>query len=298
MTPIVNTLAQDLRLLSGGHRSSEAGMCVMEAVAFVAGEQHSDAPVCACPVIGAFLRSWNDALPTDDDRTRLLGPLVTRLVDSKSTAEVELHRSYLAFDWLARVQAPAWMDLSPSLVAHAATLRGLAPLADKASVAAASASLAAARDAARAAARAAARDAARAAARDAARAAAGDAAWAAAWAAARDAAWAAVRDAAWAAAWAAARAASGAAAWDAAGAALKPTVVLLQASALDLIERMLNIKPTDETGMTCPEPHCDGVLYIFTAEAQANRRERGINQPTDGQPRCSVCDYVEPVNAK
>ena len=50
-----------------------------------------------------------------------------------------------------------------------------------------------------------------------------------------------------AAAWAAARAAAGAAAgaaardaaWDAAGAALKPTVELLQASALDLFERMI-----------------------------------------------------------
>ena len=96
---------------------------------------------------------------------------------------------------------------------------------------------AAARDAALDAAWAAARDAAWAAAG----AAAGDAAWAAARAAAGDAAWDAARAAAGDAAWAAAWAAAGAAAWAAAGAALKPTVTALQASAFDLLDRMLSL---------------------------------------------------------
>ena len=62
-------------------------------------------------------------------------------------------------------------------------------------------------------------------------------------AAARAAAW----DAARAAAWDAAGAAAGAAAWAAAGAAawdaLKPTTEWLQASALDLVNRMIEVKP-------------------------------------------------------
>ncbi|HEX6025964.1 MAG TPA: hypothetical protein VFZ00_28490, partial [Solirubrobacter sp.] len=62
-------------------------------------------------------------------------------------------------------------------------------------------------------------------------AAARDAAWDAAW----DAAGAAARDAAWDAAGAAARDAARAAAWD----AVRPTVVGLQASALELFDRML-----------------------------------------------------------
>ena len=98
---------------------------------------------------------------------------------------------------------------------------------------------AAARDAARYSARAAAGDAARYAAWYAAWAAAGDAAWAAA----RAAAWAAAGAAAWAAAWDAARDAAGDAARDAArdaaGDALRPTVEALQASALELVERMI-----------------------------------------------------------
>jgi hypothetical protein len=101
----------------------------------------------------------------------------------------------------------------------------------------------AARAAAWAAARAAAGDAARAAARAAAGAAAGDAAGDAA----RDAAGAAAGAAAGDAAWDAARAAASPAARDAARAALRPTVETLQASALDLLDRMID-PAAEQTG--------------------------------------------------
>ncbi len=86
---------------------------------------------------------------------------------------------------------------------------------------------------------------------DAARAAVWAAGWAAAsdagWAASRAAAWAASRDAAWAAAWAAAGDAAWnaarAAAWDAAGDALAPTTEWLQASAVELVNRMIAEAP-------------------------------------------------------
>ncbi len=52
-----------LALSSGSHTDFERGMCVMEAVSYVAGEPWSDAPQCACPVITAFMVSWNDSLP-------------------------------------------------------------------------------------------------------------------------------------------------------------------------------------------------------------------------------------------
>jgi hypothetical protein len=166
-------------------------------------------------VIGAFIVTWNDALPSDEDRNRLLKPLIPRLVGSRSTADVEQRRSYLALDWLVRVHTPAWLDLREDLKPHAATLRALAPIVDLKTAKVAGDATAAAWGAARAAAG------------DAARAAAGDAARAAAWAAAGDAAWAAAGDAA----------------WDAAGDALKPTVAQLQVSALDLVNRMLEVKP-------------------------------------------------------
>ncbi len=120
-------------LKEGSHRKRLATqLCVMEAVAWVAGEKHSDQPECACPIIGAFLRDWNDRISDDETRTRLLKPLVPRLVNSKSTVAVELRRSFLALDWLAREQAPAWLSLRDDLKAHAVALRGLRPLTDAA----------------------------------------------------------------------------------------------------------------------------------------------------------------------
>lgn len=69
---------QRLQLGHGAHPSQEA-MCVMEAVAYVAGEPWSDEPECASPTIATFLRTWNDSLPSDEERTRLLAPLIPRL---------------------------------------------------------------------------------------------------------------------------------------------------------------------------------------------------------------------------
>ena len=228
-----------VNLASGGHSNIAEGMCVMEAVSYVAGEPWSDTPECACPVIASFLRSWNDALP-DDKRTELLRPLIARLVGTKSTVEVEARRATMACDWLVRMYTPAWLRLA-GLNAQADALAALPEITDFANTPSIKPAIEAARRDAVAA-----RDAARDAAGDAAWAAAGDAAWdaarAAAWAAAGDAAWDAARAAAGDAAWAAAGDAAWAAARDAAWAKLAPTVAELQASALALVERMIEVQ--------------------------------------------------------
>jgi hypothetical protein len=62
---------QNVRLSRGAHRSPVHGACVMELVSMLAGERFSDRPLTACPVIGAFLRAYND-LSGDADRQELL----------------------------------------------------------------------------------------------------------------------------------------------------------------------------------------------------------------------------------
>ena len=200
--------------------TGDRDLCIMEAVAYIAGEPWSDTPACASPVVSAFLGTWNDAL-SDVDRDRLLPAevWVPRLVGSRGDAAAEERRAYLALDWLIRVYTPAWLDLVPSLAEHAAALRTLPEVVDLTTARVAGDIVLAASAAARAAASAAAC------------AAAGDAASAAAWAAAGDAASAA--------AWAAASAAARAAARAAAGGAIRPTVETLQQSALVLLDRML-----------------------------------------------------------
>ncbi len=234
-----------IRFGVGSHDATTAptgnrDLCIMEAVAYMAGEPWSDKPSCASPVIAAFMRSWNDAL-SEEDRDRLIpgAVWVPRLVGSRGDDATEERRAYLALDWLIRIYTPAWLDLVPSLAPHAAALRALPEIVGLTTAEAAGSIVHAAWAAAWAAAWDAAWDSARAAARAAAwadaRAAAGDAAWDSARAAARDAARAAAGDAAGYAA----RAAAWDAAGDAAGDALRPTVETLQQSAIDLLDRML-----------------------------------------------------------
>ena len=207
------TLDLDTLVLDGGsHSPGSDRMCVMEAVALLAGEGWTDHPACASPVIGAFLRSWNDSLP--DDERQHLKQYIPRLVGSKGTDEQETDRAWLATDWLIRVQAPAWLRLA-GMADQADLLAAMQPVNPETCPSIMPALKAVRSDAA----------AARAAARAAAGVAAGVAAWAAAWAAARVAA----RDAAGAAARAAARA------------ALAPTKEALQVEAHKLVDRMLAV---------------------------------------------------------
>ena len=233
----------------GKHDGVDGDMCVMEAVAYVAGEPWSDAPVCACPVISTFLRTWNDSLD-DADRDQLLRPLIPVIIGTRSTATVKQRRAAMAVDWLIRCQAPAWLRLA-GLTIQAETLEALPEVTDFTQCQLLMPALISVQndasdawDAAKVAAWAAASSAAWAAAwdaaMDAANAAAGDAASSAARDAARDTAW----DAASSAAWVATGVATAAGAAAAAKSALAPTITALQASALDLVHRMIAVTET------------------------------------------------------
>jgi hypothetical protein len=115
----------NLTLAKGAHEPGSDAMCVMEAVALLAGEQWTDHPQCASPVISAFLRSWNDSL--DDDRQQTLKQYIRRLIGSVGTHEQEAERAWLATDWLVRVHAPAWLRLA-GLTDQADTLVSMQPV--------------------------------------------------------------------------------------------------------------------------------------------------------------------------
>ena len=127
-TILPDRLAQITTLAHGSHLSVEAGLCAMEAVAFIAGETHSDHPNCASPVIGAFMRAWNDGLP-QEERDALILPLIPRLVGTRGSKVLESRRATMAADWLVRVYAPAWLRLA-GLTAQAAALSSLPEITD------------------------------------------------------------------------------------------------------------------------------------------------------------------------
>ena len=227
-----------LRLENGSHESPDEGVCLMEAVAWLAREPDSDKPKCVCPVLGAFGRGLNDRL--DVERRQRLKPLIPALVGTASDGHAEA-RGFMAMDWIVRTYTPAWLRLA-GLDTEADGLQSLPEIADAATLRGAQEMLDAARKSAAAT-----------------RAAAGAATWAAARAAAWEAAWAAAGEAARDATWAAAGAAAGAATWAAAGDMLERTKLALQDSATLLLRRMVERGAEERIVRSLPEASKSGV---------------------------------------
>ena len=128
----MKTLPPDTVLRSGSHADPSKGMCVMECVAWLADEPHSDRPKCACPVLSAYARRLNDARwPSDSDRTAAMLPLVTLLAGSRSTPDVEAQRRWFLVDRAAREFAPMALDRA-GRADDAARLRAMPAIVDRA----------------------------------------------------------------------------------------------------------------------------------------------------------------------
>jgi hypothetical protein len=82
---------QTVRLAAGRHRSPRFGVCVMELASMLSEQPFSDRPRNASPVIGAFLRTYNDGL--DDERRQDLYELASLIVGSSGRRAVERERA-------------------------------------------------------------------------------------------------------------------------------------------------------------------------------------------------------------
>ena len=107
------------KLSYGSHKSAEDGVCLMEAVAWMEGEPHSDHPQCACPIIGNFAMRINDKMP-DEWRQKLV-PFIPRLVGTRSKEHELARAEYLTWQAI-RVFVPFAMDIA-NLSVWAAKLR-------------------------------------------------------------------------------------------------------------------------------------------------------------------------------
>src|SRR5579859_5987324 len=96
----------DYTLSYGTHATSDDGRCAMEWVSYLAGEDHSDQPVCVSPVVRAFCIALNDGL--EDEPRQRLRPYLTRTIGTAQDG-LDNTRSWLAMDWLIRVYAPVWL---------------------------------------------------------------------------------------------------------------------------------------------------------------------------------------------
>ena len=113
-----------IRLDRGGHDTRDQGVCLLEAISWFAGEEHTDHPPCVSPVLGTFGRSWNDAL--DDQTRQRLIPFIPRMVGTASDGADEA-RAWILTDWLVRVCAPAFLRTA-GLTEQAQQLEGAPPI--------------------------------------------------------------------------------------------------------------------------------------------------------------------------
>jgi hypothetical protein len=112
---------QTITLSKGKHDSPEDGACAMELASMLAGEPFSDHPRSVCPVIGSFLRAYNDRI--DDRRRQDLYAYAAKVVGSRASQDVQHARaerlSAWAFEghwlrWLQRVVPAQLQALVPT----------------------------------------------------------------------------------------------------------------------------------------------------------------------------------------
>lgn len=118
-----------LVLKPGRHPEAAWEFCLFEAVAYLAGEPWSVAPDGTCPVLRGFLGLLNDLLPDDATRTRLLVPLIPRLVDSRTGSATTRRRACRLADFAVREVAPIALDAA-GWRGEAGALRRLPPVHD------------------------------------------------------------------------------------------------------------------------------------------------------------------------
>ena len=106
-------------LSKSSHVSPQEGMCVMEMVSFLAGEEWSDMPPCSSPVVAKFCQVINDRF--DQEFRDKLQAYVPRLISTVSPEHDQERAVYLAWQAVT-VFAPIALDTA-GLGREAAKLR-------------------------------------------------------------------------------------------------------------------------------------------------------------------------------
>lgn len=106
-TAILESKLAGIVLKRGGHTKESGDRCAEEAVAWLAGEEHSDNPQCVDVAISAFRRRWNDLFTDDAERTRRILPTMLPSLWTHGSRKLALRRANLAVDWSVRIRIPA-----------------------------------------------------------------------------------------------------------------------------------------------------------------------------------------------
>lgn len=94
MSPVSH---QTIKLSKGKHVGPEDGACVMELASMLAGEPFTDHPASVCPVIGSFLRAYNDSV--DENRRQSLYEYASMVVGSRACGKTQQARAARLAEW-------------------------------------------------------------------------------------------------------------------------------------------------------------------------------------------------------
>jgi hypothetical protein len=97
---------QTIKLTKGKHSSPDEGACVMELASMLAGESFTDHPASVCPVIGSFLRAYNDSI--DDRRRQDLYRYASQVVGTRGPLNVQRARAERLTEWAIQVCRRHW----------------------------------------------------------------------------------------------------------------------------------------------------------------------------------------------
>jgi hypothetical protein len=93
-----------VELVTGVGTRDAGRLCVMSLVACLAGEEHSDSPTCASPLIRAFAIPLNDNMPhAARQRLKPFAPRILGTQDGQDAVRAELLRQALANEILPRL---------------------------------------------------------------------------------------------------------------------------------------------------------------------------------------------------
>lgn len=111
--------------MAGDRPARTAGFSVLEAVAYWAGQRHTETPATLSPVLAAFARRWEHGLRSAGERAmpKQFIPALPNTVDPA----VDEARALLAVDWLARHAVPVWLDHA-GVAGWPDRLRAMAPI--------------------------------------------------------------------------------------------------------------------------------------------------------------------------
>ena len=97
---------QTIKLSKGKHSSPDDGACVMELASMLADEPFTDHPAAVCPVIGSFLRAYNDTV--DDRRRQDLYTYASMVVGSRTSADIQRARAEFLTAWAQQFRRNGW----------------------------------------------------------------------------------------------------------------------------------------------------------------------------------------------